>query len=895
MNKNGLRAFAFHAEDETSHRVAMALRGSRSSLPAFSTTQAVGLRNLDSETAARLHLNQTLASEELPQFTAPPVNRIPCEFKILGTETLPLTATKTVKFRQTYNKIPIYGSLITIEMDNGNELLAVNSSLGEPVNVDSIARISSAEALNKVRILAGYGLEPLETTPRLCYYFDPAVDRWRLIYVIEDVYQRDTQKPPRVEHMPLLMDYLIDAHNGDLVAQLPRTPSITVSPPTASPASQEDEALDGLDKPRKFWCVLVGGQKILENIDLNVHTYDFQFQDLNSGLLPGNYVTNPPDPWAKAGVSAHANAEVVATFLRDILRRNGIDNRGEPLISSINCVSVNDSPDGREWRNAAWVGTQMVYGQRRVGGEFRSYAVGLDVVAHEIFHGVTDRTARLQYAGESGALNESYSDIFGIIISNYFDKRDLSAWNWEMGEDLEGTGIPIRDLSNPTKYGQPGHMRDYLNLPITPDGDWGGVHYNSGIHNLAAYNIIIAKDEQGAYLFNTESLAALFYLALTQYLSRTSQFSDSRRAIELAARTLFRNDANPIRNAKLQAIARAFDVVGISTSRQDQQIVDRSISSIDAIAKAESWVSWVAPPIVGKRYLVYVHGISQHQQHYSDNWWQALQPYVGEVFKDGNLGDTRLEVLWSDLVKRLTVSNAVDTTHTEQPRVTSQIGVIDAVDTRKKEQLHQEIVNILEDRQRQELAANISGGLQIPLAMQFRWIQSDLEMAIDDFLIYMLNDQIRQRIIDRFTNIVKPLLSNHNTIDIISHSWGTVVAYEGLRELEANSNSSLQGRVSNFFTVGSALSIGPVREFLRSENQDGHRPSMVNKWINLNAKGDHIGGMLQDRFEITQEHLWLNPTGCPQNWPGLLCAHLSYFNKDNTIVNQDIFAKYILA
>ena len=878
MSNNGLRTFAFHAEDETSHQVAMALRGGRSSLPAFRTTEAIGLRNFDPETAARLHLNQALASEELPQFTAPPVNRIPSEFKILGTETLPLTGTKTVKFRQTYNKIPVYGSLITIEMDDGNELLAVNSSLGEPINVDSTARISPAEALNKVRTLAGYGLEPLEATPRLCYYFDPAVDRWRLIYVIEDVYQRYSQKPPTAQPMPLLMDYLIDAHNGDLVAELPRTPNLTDS---GSP--EQIEALDGLDKLRKIWCVVVGDQRILKDINLNVHTYDFQFQDLNSGLLPGNYVTNPPDPWPKGAISAHANAEVVATFLRDILRRNGIDNRGGPLISSINCISTNDSPDGREWRNAAWVGTQMVYGQRRVGGQLRSYAVGLDVVAHEIFHGVTDFTARLQYAGESGALNESYSDIFGIIISNYFDKRDLSAWNWEMGEDLEGTGIPIRDLSNPTKYGQPGHMRDYLNLPITPAGDWGGVHYNSGIHNYAAYNIMKALDEQGAYLFNTESLAALFYLALTQYLSRTSQFSDSRRAIELAARTLFRNDPNPIRNAKLQAIARGFDAVGIVTSSQDQQ--DRSISSINAIATSESRAWWLGPSIVGNRYLVYVHGISRYQQHYSDNWWQALRPYIGQVFKDGNLGDTRLEVLWSDLVNNFTVK--------EQSRSTSTVGVIDAVETRNKEQLRREIVDVLEDRQRQELAANIIRGLQIPPRMQFRWIEHELELAIDDFLIYMLNDQMRQRIIDRFTDIVKPLLSNNNTIDIISHSWGSVVAYEGLRELEAN--SILQGRVSNFFTVGSPLSIDPVREFLRPENHNGHRPSMVSKWINLDAKGDFVGGMLQDRFEITQEHLGLSPTGCPQIWPSLVCAHLSYFNKDNTIVNQDIFAKYILA
>ncbi|MBG1243932.1 M4 family metallopeptidase [Nostoc sp. NZL] len=876
MSKNGLHTFAFHTKDETSDRVANILRTERPSLAAFATTKAVGLRNLDPETAARQYLNQALASKELPQFTAPEVNNATCEFKILGTETLPLTETKTVKFRQTYNKIPVYGSLITIEMDYGNELLAVNSSLGEPINVDTIAQISPAEALNKVRDLAGYGLKPLEATPRLCYYFDTAVDRWRLIYVIEDVRQQSREKTQTDKHIPLLMDYLIDAHNGEIVAKLPRTPSVAVLD-RASPSQQQvEEALDGLEKLRKISCLMTGDRKTLQDLDLNVHTYDFEFRDLNSGLLPGNYVGKPPE-WAPGAISAHANAAVVAIFLRDVLRRNGIDNIGGPLISSINCIVANESPDGQEWRNAAWVEGQMVYGQRKVRGQLRSYAVGLDVVAHEIFHGVTDRTARLQYAGESGALNESYSDIFGIIVSN-FEEPNLSAWNWEMGEELQGTGIPLRDLSNPSKYRQPAHMRDYLNLPITEAGDWGGVHFNSGIHNLAAYKIMTAKDRQGAYLFDRKSLAALFYLTLTQYLSRTSLFRDSRRAIELVGRTLFRGDAIEVRNAKLQAIARAFDAVGISISGQEQ-LLDGSVFSGDTITRSQQLGNG-SPRIVGNHYLVYVHGISQHREHYSDSWWQALQPHVGEVFKNGNLGDTRLEVLWSHLVNTETFINAVN-----------------AVDNIKQQQLRREIMAILEDRRRQELVTNTNGGFHRTSAMQTHWVESNAAaLAIDDFLIYMLNSRMRQRIIDCFTDVVKPLLINNNQIDIISHSWGTVVAYEGLRELEAN-EQFLQRYVSNFFTVGSALSIGTVRDFLRPENRDGRRPSMVNKWINLDAKGDLVGGTLWGMFDISEETLKLNPTSCSQQWFGYdsVCAHNSYFVKENIAVNQEIFAKNILA
>lgn len=245
-----------------------------------------------------------------------------------------------------------------------------------------------------------------------------------------------------------------------------------------------------------------------------------------------------------------------------MLRRNGLDNMGGPFLSTVNCTnSRQPSPNPGEWKNAAWIGTQMVYGQRLVNGRFRSYAVARDVVAHETTHGLTDRTARLEYAFESGALNESFSDIFGVIISNR-TTPDIGDWDWQMGEDLQGTGVPLRDLSDPAAHGQPAHMRDFQVLP--EERDHGGVHINSGIHNKAAFNLITSTDGQGRFLFQPPVCAALYYLALTQALSRTSGFRDSRRGVELAARTLFRRDPPQTRAEKLAAIATAFDKVGIA-------------------------------------------------------------------------------------------------------------------------------------------------------------------------------------------------------------------------------------------------------------------------------------------------------------------------------------------
>lgn len=561
MSENGLRSYGFHSGDPSAAAVMDALADERASSPTFTTT-GPDPSALDPETAARQYLSQALASDAMAEFSAATVNGAESEFRTIDTQTMPLTGTKVVKFRQEYQKIPVYGALVSVELGDRNELLAIQSALGEPANVDPVATRSPREALAKAAELAGSGTELLGATPRLSYYYDPIALRWRLVYVIEDVRKRAQGGPQATGSSPWLVDYVIDAHSGELVAELPRTPNV---------GSAQESALDGLEREREITVFQQSDTlRILFDPANNVRTFDFGFQDLDTGILPGQVTTNPPDPWQTGAVSAHANAAVVGRFLREALRRNLIDDRGGTLISSVNCILAAESPDRREWRNAAWVGTQMVYGQRRVGSGLRSYAVGLDVVGHEIFHGVTDRTARLEYRIESGAMNESYSDIFGLIISN-LGERDISRWNFEMGEELEGTGIPLRDLSNPPRFRQPDHMRDFRRLPpgVPPMGgrfgnDFGFVHGNSGIHNKAAFNLMTARDSGGRLLFDPPTVAALFYLTLTQRLSRTSGFNDSRRGITLTAQTLFRNESEEVRNAKLAAITAAFEAVGIT-------------------------------------------------------------------------------------------------------------------------------------------------------------------------------------------------------------------------------------------------------------------------------------------------------------------------------------------
>jgi Zn-dependent metalloprotease len=205
----------------------------------------------------------------------------------------------------------------------------------------------------------------------------------------------------------------------------------------------------------------------------------------------------------------------------------------------------------------------MVYGQTRNDeGDLVSLSVDLDVVGHEMFHGVTDSTARLEYANQSGALNESYSDIFGTIIANLGNPA-VDSWNWNVGEGMDVGGKPFRNMKDPTLFGQPDHMKNFRRLPDTAEGDWGGVHINSGIHNKCAFLILTSKDSAGVPVFTPQQVAAVFYVNLTQQLSRTSQFTDSRRGALLSARTLFRSLPQAEQDVKIAAITKAFDKVGI--------------------------------------------------------------------------------------------------------------------------------------------------------------------------------------------------------------------------------------------------------------------------------------------------------------------------------------------
>jgi bacillolysin len=289
--------------------------------------------------------------------------------------------------------------------------------------------------------------------------------------------------------------------------------------------------------------------------------------------LPGRNIVNPP-PWQPQSVSAYANTCNVAMFFKDVLDHAPASGTTARYISSIQCFE--DNSNQNEDNNAWWSSyhQQAFFGQRQVNNQLLCFAISQDIVAHEFTHALTSWTARLEYIGESGALDESYADIFGILISN-FDNPDVQTWNWTIGNGFSSQGYAFRNLQQPgncssrfTIDGQiqhinhPAHMDDFLYLPYHQDH--GGVHHNCNIHNHAAYRLLISQNQEtNEYLFNAKTVAVLFYQALKQ-LSPKSGFTDSRLAIENIAKTLFRRNPPNDKQKKLEAIAAAFDSVGIS-------------------------------------------------------------------------------------------------------------------------------------------------------------------------------------------------------------------------------------------------------------------------------------------------------------------------------------------
>jgi Zn-dependent metalloprotease len=218
------------------------------------------------------------------------------------------------------------------------------------------------------------------------------------------------------------------------------------------------------------------------------HRLVYDMRNRSAALLPGRLVRSEGEKAVKdhAVNEAYAGTGHIYDFFRRVFGRNSLDGRGMSLISSVHV--------GRKYNNAFWNGQQMAFGDGD-GRIFRRFTRSLDVIGHELAHGLITHTANLTYQGESGALNEHFADVFGVLVRQW--RRDETAGRavWTVGSEIMGPAVEARGLrtfkaerafQDDPLLGtdpQPKHMEGFYR----GSADRGGVHINSGIPNHAFY------------------------------------------------------------------------------------------------------------------------------------------------------------------------------------------------------------------------------------------------------------------------------------------------------------------------------------------------------------------------------------------------------------------------
>ena len=484
-----------------------------------------------------------------------------------------------VKLHQHYQGVPIYGGELKVHYSPNGTRIVNGHHFPTPKLGNLIPRLSSEEALaiaykdiqnreEQVNLhLKGFNerIKVHSSTAELVLYPTPdKKGKYHLAYSIDF-------HPSISSHWA----YMVDAQTGEVldaysqacsfVSEFGQNFAAEAHAPFASFSPREKQARDLNGRNQSFQAYEAqrqNGQAFLM-IDAS--------KRMHKGLSPGNafpefggetgsiftmdlrnqalkqdvtfsYVVSENDQWDPIAVSAHTNSDICYDYYEQVHGRNSINDAGMDIVSFINVADE----DGTSLGNAFWVDKFMFYGNG--DRAFGPFAGALDVGAHEMTHGVIASTANLEYKNASGALNESFADIFGIMV----DRED-----YQLAEDIVNPNIfpsgAMRDLADPHNGASPGdprwqpkHMDEY----VETTRDNGGVHINSGIPNHAAYRIIES--------IGREKTERIYYRALTEYLTRSSNFLDCRFAVVQSAKDLYGDQSQ-----EAQACALGFAAVGI--------------------------------------------------------------------------------------------------------------------------------------------------------------------------------------------------------------------------------------------------------------------------------------------------------------------------------------------
>ncbi|KFA87272.1 M4 family metallopeptidase [Archangium violaceum] len=372
---------------------------------------------------------------------------------------------------------------------------------------------------------------------------------------------------------PRRMNYLVDANSGELLEKYNQMGGFEhehahahasgTKTPGSAPATPTDVPTNGLADDTSQYS----GKVQLDSTKNADGTYTLADESRGEGVVTRDALNRNPDTtstknapitddndiWGEAtdparnkdAVDAQYGAQTTYDFYKEVLGRDSIDGKGEKLISDVHV--------GTHFANAFWDGEKMNYGDGD-GQTFGSLTT-LDIAGHEISHGLTERTAGLQYRNESGALNEAISDIMGTGVEWFASqKNEAVKFDWTVGEDTftPHNGDPtdgLRDMSDPTSDGQ---SPDHYSKRYKGTQDNGGVHINSGIPNNAFYLLSEGGKNRTSGTevkdgIGIEKSLKIYSRALSFYMTPTTNFAQAREATFKAAQDLYGKDSTEAR------------------------------------------------------------------------------------------------------------------------------------------------------------------------------------------------------------------------------------------------------------------------------------------------------------------------------------------------------------
>jgi bacillolysin len=462
---------------------------------------------------------------------------------------------------QFYNDVRVFGGDLTRQSNNG-QVVSVFGELFAGITIDTTPALTPEDAALVVQRESGTLLGPARRPELMVLPQDTG--RYVLAYRARVLTPHD------------LRVYFVDARTGAVVFDYSDLKTVIGS------------GTGVLGDPKKVSTTSAGGRFVAwdQMRPASIYTYDMggnlqRTQDFVNGLArlsQSDLSADSDNQWADpATVDAHAYAGWTYDFYYKRFSRQGLDNRNLAMTSLVHPVRREDARTapsnvfGLYYLNAFYAGDGiMVYGEglpsdmTSGGANWNYFSGALDVVAHELTHGVTDYTSNLVYLNEPGALNEAFSDIMGTSVEFFFQPAGIGYLkaDYLIGEDLTSPSIGFRSMANPQAFGDPDHYsRRYLGT-----ADNGGVHRNSGIANNAFYLAVEGGVNRtsgiavtGVGSANRDQIEKVFYRAFTQLLPSGATFSVARAACEQAARDLYGAGG-----AVERAVREAWVAVGVS-------------------------------------------------------------------------------------------------------------------------------------------------------------------------------------------------------------------------------------------------------------------------------------------------------------------------------------------